>query len=222
MVQQSRAYLRLQPAYPYIQDGIDLINGDFARNKVQTLSSAKTDLTLRNLRELNASQTNLRIIPSFTTEIPECKPQANILNKLNMAWMQRTFADRQIREAWQYATGQGTGYLSIGYDPDKYWPGKGEITLFPHGPLDVLPIGLPQNHDLQKAYAVAIRVPTPYHTAIRMFPEFADKIRPTREGKLMGHGTVMAQSVKFASAVLKRWGPGTLQQDEATPWSMVD
>jgi len=221
-IQQSRAYLRLQPAYPFIQDGMDLINGDFMRNKVQTLSGAKTDLTLRNLRELNASQSNLRIIPSFTTEVPECKPQANILNKLYMAWMQRTFADRKIREAWQYATGQGTGYLSIGYDPDFYFKGRGEIVLNSHGPLDVLPLGLPQSHDLQKAYCVTIRVPTPYHTAIRMFPDYADKIKPTREGKLMGHGTVMAQSVKFASAVLKRFGPGTIQQDEAMPWTMVD
>lgn len=221
-IQQSRSYLRLQPAYPFIQDGLDLINGDWARNRVQSLSGAKTDLTLRNLRELNASQTNLRIIPSFTTEIPEGKPQSNILNKMNMAWMQRTFADRWIREAWQYATGQGTGYLSIGYDPDYYWPGRGEIVLTSHGPLDVLPIGLPHNHDIQKAYAVAIRVPTPYHTAIRMFPDYADKIKPVREGKLTGHGTVMAQSVKFASAVLKRFGPGTIQADEPTPWTTVD
>lgn len=222
MVQQSRAYLRLQPAYPFIQDGMDLVNGDYMRNKVQTLSGAKTDLTLRNLRELNASQTNLRIIPAFTTEVPECKQQSNILNKLNMAWQQRTFADRSIRSSWQYATGQGTGYCSIGYDPDFYWPGRGEIVLNAHGPLDVLPLGLPQSHDIQKAYAVAIRVPTPYHTAIRMFPDYADKIKPTREGKLMGHGTVMAQSVKFASAVLKRFGPGTIQQDEAMPWANVD
>lgn len=221
-VQQSRAYLRLQPAYPFIQDGMDLVNGDYMRSKVQTLSGAKTDLTLRNLRELNASQTNLRIIPSFTTEVPECKAQANILNKLYMAWMQRTFADRKIRQAWQYATTQGTGYLSIGYDPDFYWHGKGEIALNAHGPLDVLPIGLPANHDIQKAYAVTIRVPTPYHIAIRMFPDFADKIKPTREGKLQSHGTVMAQSAKFASAVLKRFGPGTIQADESVPWTNVD
>lgn len=222
MVQQSRAYLRLQPAYPFIQDGLDLVNGDYMRSKVQTLSNARTDLTLRNLRELNASQTNLRIIPSFTTEVPECKAQSNILNKLNMAWMQRTFADRKIRQAWQYATSQGTGYCSIGYDPDFYWLGKGEIVLNHHGPLDVLPIGLPHDHNIQKAYAVAIRVPTPYHQAIRMFPDYADKIKPVREGKLMGHGTVMAQSVKFASSVLKRFGPGTIQQDESTPWTTVD
>jgi hypothetical protein len=219
-LQQAKSYLRLQPAHPYIQDGLDLVNGDFAKSSVATLSNARTDLVVRNEKELIASQSNLRIVPSISTNIDEFKKQAALLNKCWTYWMGKTFADRVIRQAWQNAVALGTGYCSIGYDPDYYCAGSGEIAPRAHGPLDVLPIGLPHDHDLQKAYAVAIKVPTPYHQAIRMFPDFADQIKPTTEMK--GRGTVMAQSVKFASAVLKRFGPTAIQDREPMPWAMVD
>lgn len=221
VIQQAKSYLRLQPAHPYIQDSLDLINGDYMKSTQMTLSGVKTDLVVRNLRELNASQSNLRIIPAIKSEASEFRDTAIVLGKCNLHWQSKTFADRTIREAWQNATGLGTGYISIGYDPDYYAIGRGEIRIQAHGPLDVLPIGLPHDHDIQKAYAVTLRVPTPYHQAIRMFPDYADKIRPTTEATL-NHGTVIAQSVKFASAVLKRFGPGAQQEREPMPWAMTD
>lgn len=220
-IQQSKAYLRLQPAHPFIQDSLDLVNGDFAKSNNQSLSNVKTDLVVRNLRELNAAQSNLRIIPAIKTEAAPFKEQAIVLNKSYMYWQQKTFADRVYRKAWQNATGLGTGYASIGFDPHYYGFRRGEIAVRAHGPLDGLPIGLPHDHNIQKAYAFTLRIPTPYHQAIQMFPDYADKIHPTQEA-LKGHGTVMAQSVKFASAVLKRFGPGAVQDREATPWANVD
>ena len=220
-IQQSKAYLKLQAAYPFIQDGMDLINGDFAKSANTSLSNVRTDLVTRNLRELNAAQSNLRIVPAIKSDVPAYRDQGAVLNKSNMFWQGRTFADRVIRKSWQYATGLGTGYTSIGYDPDYFGFRKGEICLHAHGPNDVLPLGLPKDHNLQKAYAVILRVPTPYHQVIRMFPDYADMIHPTREA-LKQHGTVVAQSVKFASAVLKRFGPGATQQHEPVTWAEVD
>lgn len=220
-IQQGRAYLKLQPAHPYIQDSLDLINGDFHKSTSTSLSNVKTDLVSRNLRELNAAQSNLRIIPAIHSDVELFREQSVLLNKCYTYWQGATFADRVFRKAWQNATGLGTGYCSIGYDPDYYGLGRGEIAMRAHGPLDVLPVGLPHDHDIQKAYGVALRIPTPYHQAIAMFPDYADKIKPTQES-LQGHGTVIAQSVKFASAVLKRFGPGAIQDREATPWAMVD
>src|SRR5438128_7148599 len=70
-LQQSRNYLKLQPAHPYIQDSLDLINGDTHKTSIPTLSNAKPELVVRNLRELNAAQSNLRIIPSIQSFVPE-------------------------------------------------------------------------------------------------------------------------------------------------------
>lgn len=220
-IEQGNAYLRLQPAYPYIQDGIDLINGTSDPATTTTLSNAKTESVVRNIKELIAAQTNLRIQPQFKTESDSGKAQAALLNKLYMSWQTMTFADRQIRKAWQFAAGGGTGYLSIRWNPDYYYRGKGEIELSAHGPLDIIPVGLPNSHNLQASYGVAIRVPTPWHEVVRRYPEYREKIHPSSQNSL-GRGNVIAQSVKFASAALRRYMPGANADPETKPWPTVN
>jgi hypothetical protein len=221
IVSDGRSYLRLQAAYPYIQDGLDLVNGESQITSVATLSRVKTDQTVRNLKELVAAQTNIRIIPAFKSDIEEFRKQTAILNKSFMAWQGMTFADRRLRKAWQYACAAGTGYVGTRYDPHYWYRGKGDIVWDAYGPLDVLPVGMGRQHDLQKAYAVALRVETPVHEAWRLFPLYVDKIKPARDARA-GHGTVISQAVKFATAVLKRFGQGARYEHEAAPWGMVD
>jgi hypothetical protein len=220
-LESARQYLRLQPAYPFIQDGLDMINGYRPTINVASLSDLQMELTIRNLKELNAAQTNLRIIPAFKTDIPEFNGQNAIMNKCFMAWQQMTFQDRSLRKCWQYATGAGTGYAYVRYDPNYYYKGRGDLVTEPLGPLDVLPVGLPRTHDIQKAYLVALRIETPFHEVCRLYPTFADKIRPSRESAT-ARGTVMAESVRYASAALRRFGPGASQEYEPVTWPALD
>jgi len=222
IVSDGRAYLRLQPAYPFISDGIDLVNGEGpSTTPIGTLSHMRTDQTVRNIKEIIAAQTNIRIIPAFKSNVDEFRQQEMILNKSFMAWQGMTFADRRLRKAWQWACAAGTGYVGTRYEPNYWYRGKGDIVWDAYGPLDVLPVGLGRQHDLQKAYAVALRVETPVHEAWRLFPLYVHKIKPARDAQA-GHGTVISQAVKFATAVLKRFGQGTRYEREATPWAMVD
>lgn len=221
IISAGKSYLRLQPAFPFISDGIDMINGMKPALNVASLSDLQMELTIRNLKELVAAQTNLRIIPAFKTEIPEFSHQNETLNKCFMAWQQMTFADRSIRKVWQYAAGAGTGYAHMRYDPNYYYKGKGDQVIDALGPLDVIPIGLPRTHNIQRAYAVAVRIETPFHEACRLYPSFADRLRPSRDSS-RGRGTVMSESVKFASAVLRRFGPGSTQEREPATWEMAD
>src|SRR5204863_9642683 len=101
MLQDARSFLRLQPAYKFISDGIDLINGDFQVSGVQSLSGVRTESTVRNTREIVAAQTNLKIIPSFKAESEQYREQNNALNKGFLGWQNMTFADRRLRAAWQ-------------------------------------------------------------------------------------------------------------------------
>lgn len=220
-ISEGKSYLRLQPAYPYIQTGLDMINGSWQNSKVQSLSDVTMELTIRNLKELVAAQTNIRIIPAFKTEIQELAKQRDILNKCFMSWQQMTFFDRQLRKAWQFACAAGTGYLGMRWDRNYYYKGKGDIICDAYGPLDVLPLGLPRDHNLQKAYAVTVRVETPMHEARRLFPLFASRIRASRENS-KGRGTVISQAVKYASAALRRFGPGATQETEPVPWETAD
>ena len=221
IISDGKAYLRLQPAYPYISQGLDIVNGEANRARVQSLSDMTTDQTTRNIKELVAAQTNLRIIPVFKCNIPELRTQNDILNKGFIAWQRMTFADRQIRKSWQYAMAAGTGYAGIRYDPNYYYKGHGDNVLDAYGPLDVLPVGMGRGHDLQRAYAVALRVDTPLHEAWRLFPDYIDRIAP-QKSSAMGRGTVISQAVKFATATLKRFGQGARNEREAAPWEMVD
>ena len=221
MLADGRAYLRLQPAYKYISDGLDIVNGESMVSSVQSLSSVKTENTTRNIKELVASQSNLRIIPSFKAENEEFREQNGILNKGFMAWQNMTFADRRLRAAWQYATAAGTGYIGTRYNPNYYYRGKGDIVWDAYGPLDVIPLGLAPDLQIQSAYAVAMRKSMPIHQIWRMFPLQRDNIKANRVNTL-GKGMVIAQAVKFASAVLKRWSQGQRQPADASTWDTTD
>src|SRR5215475_6138673 len=221
IVSDGRSYLRLQPAFPFVQDGLDLVNAEPQATPIGLLSKVRTDQTVRNMKELVASQTNIRIIPNFKTNLEQFKRQEEILNRCFLAWQGMTFADRRLRKAWQWACAAGTGYVGTRYEPNYWYRGRGDIVWDAYGPLDVLPVGLGRQHDLQKAYAVALRVETPVHEAWRQFPLYVNQIKPARDAQA-GHGTVISQAVKFATAVLKRFGQGTRYEREATPWAMVD
>jgi hypothetical protein len=216
----GEAYLKMQPAYQYIDEGVRLVNGElFDTNSTNTLSDARTEQTVRNLKELIAAQTNIRIIPSFKTEIGEFEHQKTLLNKSYMAWQSMTFADRKIRKVWQYATAAGTGYAGLRWDPDYWRLGRGDIVIDAYGPTNVMPIGMPHSHELKRAYAVVLKIATPYHEVIRAHPLQADKIKPTGDEKRSG---VISEAVKMASAVLRRFAPGAVQEEEPAPWGTVD
>jgi len=220
VIQQGAAYLKSQPAYPYIDDGTRLVNGQMMLAGSNSLSDAKTDQTLRNLKELIAAQTNIRIIPAFKSEIGEFEHTQTVLNRGYMAWQHMTFADRALRKAWQYAGATGTGYIGVRWDANFWRRGRGDIVFDWHGPLDVMPIGIPHTHRLREAYAVALLVRTPYHQAVAANQMFADKIKPTGEDR--GRAGVISEAVKLASAVLRRFGPQFGQEGEPTPWGNVN
>lgn len=219
-IQAGNAYLKQQPAYPYIDDATRLINGQMMLAGSNSLSDAKTEMTNRALKELIAAQTNIRIVPSFKTELADFVHTQSILNRSYMAWQTMTFADRALRRAWQYAGAAGTGYIGVRWDGNFWKRGRGDIVFDWYGPLDVMPVGIPHTHRLREAYAVAVLVRTPYHQAIAANPLYVDKIKPTGDSR--NRAGVISEAVRLASAVLRRFGPQFGREEEPTPWGTVN
>jgi hypothetical protein len=180
-VAEGEAFLKSQRAFEDIDLAADIIAGPGNSERLpKTLSRVHVNRLKRQIREMVATQSNLRPTWAYKTDNKDLEDQVVVLNKLVQAWWLGTFADRSVREALQYANALGTGYVSPVWEKDFWCFGRGDIVLETYGPKDVLPIQLPKSKDLQKAYAVIIRTEAPISMAHAMYPTYADKIKPDR------------------------------------------
>lgn len=179
-IQQGTDFLKSQRAYSNIDQAIDLLYGPDDERLPRTLSRLHVNRMKRQIREVVATMSNIRPVWTYSCDNKQYETQTLVLKKMRDAWWHSTFADRKIREAIQYACVEGTGYVSPIWEKDYWVTGRGDIELHSYGARDVLPIQLPRSHDLQKAYAVIIRVETPIAMAHAMYPLHADRIFPDR------------------------------------------
>jgi len=213
-----------QRAYVDMDRALDVVAGVSANDtrQARSLSGVRVNRAKRNVRELVATLSNLRPMWGYKNDNHDFDQHALILNKMVTAWWHNTFADRAIRKALQYAFVMGAGYISPVWQRDYWSVGRGDIHLNVYGPRDVLFVQLPPDHNFQKAYAVAIRIRTPVHIAHMMWPDQADKLKPTYQAT----GSVkrgMGRIQSFMSPLLRRLGTGQSRREEDdTPFPMVD
>jgi hypothetical protein len=180
-IQQGRTFIESQRAYEDMQQALDKISGHHEEKIPEARSRIYVNRLKRQIREVVATESDIRPQWGFKTDNKELEPIEMVLNKLWHGWWLNTFADRSIREAVQYASVMGTGYVSPIWEKDFHFAGRGDIALHTYGPTEILPIQLPRDHDLQKAYTTVICTEVPIATAHAMFPQFADQLVATRE-----------------------------------------
>lgn len=179
-IQEGTNYLKLQRAYPMLDKAIDVIGGMDEDPIPKALSDLTTNRLRRQAREVVATLCNLRPVFGFKTDNELFQTGSDILNKLTMAWWQGTMADRKFKGALQWAA-ISTGYISPIWERNYWTTGRGDIDLKVYGTRDVLPIQIGRDHNLQKAYAVIICNEVPISQAMRMYPQYGDKMKPDRE-----------------------------------------
>jgi hypothetical protein len=221
---EAENYQRTQRSYVDMDRALDVVAGVSPADtrQARTLSGVRVNRAKRNVRELVATLSNLRPMWGYKNDNHAFDKQALILNKMVNAWWLNTFADRAIRKALQYAFVMGSGYVSPIWRKDFWSHGRGDIHLNVYGSRDVLFIQLPADHNIQGAYAVSIRIRTPIHIAHMMWPEQADKLKPT----YMASGSLkrgMGRVSGFVTPILRRFGLGNARKEEDdTPFPMVD
>lgn len=197
---QGEAFIRSSRAYDDMERAIEVIAGNTVKRPAK-LSQLHLNRVKRQIREVVGSLSNLRPLCGFKSDNPLFDRHVEVLNKLILSWYHNKFVDRSIREALQYAAVLGTGWLSIGWDKDMWFNGRGDIALTAHGPKDVLPIGVGPDNDIQKGYATIIRSERPLAQVLAMYPEHAAYLVPDRDGPSWFAKT-KEKIQRFASPVL--------------------
>ena len=133
--------------------------------------------------------------------------RVEVLDKMWMGWWQETHSSRKWRRCLQWACGCGTGYMVPRWDENFHGPGLGDVSIDIFGTRDILPIQLPRDHDLQKAYAVLIRKRNAARSGenARTWPEFADQIVADRDAPCRLPKSRLKDRALLRSAILNRF-----------------
>jgi len=223
-VSEAESFNRTQRSYIDMDRALDVVAGVSASDtrQARSLSGVRVNRAKRNVRELVATLSNLRPMWGYKNDNHDYDQHALILNKMVNAWWHNTFADRAIRRALQYTFVMGSGYISPVWRRDFWTAGRGDIHLNVYGPRDVLFVQLPQDHNIQGAYTVILRVRTPIHIAHMLWPDKADLLTPT----YMASGPLkrgMGRVTGFVTPILRRFGMGQARREEDdTPFPMID
>lgn len=203
-LREGETYIRNSTAFADFKRGKEIIAG-LQQNKIpEQLSRINVNLQKRLIRDVVATMSNLRPLWGYSTDNKDLDQQAEVLNKLLVAWYQSTFADQGIKKGLQYGGVFGTGWIGPDWKSDFWVRGRGDIVVKAYSPEDVIPCQLPADMDIQRAYAVTIREEVPINLARAMFPTMAGKLVPDRQapsGLKKGFGRMTS----FLSPVLNRF-----------------
>ena len=179
-IEQGTSFIRSSRAAVDMKLAVDIISGDSDEKIPKGRSTLQFNKVKRMIREIVAVSSQLRAVEGFRTDNNELEKSAYVLNKLWTGWFDNTFVDRSIRQAKQWAAATGTGWLSPVWKNDYWVTGRGDIGLEAYGAGQVLPVQMPQNGDIQNAYAVTIHSEMPLAMAHALFPSYQDKITADR------------------------------------------
>ncbi len=178
-VQEGQSWLKMQRGYSDWRKSLDILSGRTSVELFDYRSRVKTNRLKRNIREIIGTLSDIRPLWGYHSDNEALQPQAEMMNKVVRSLYLQNMYDRNIREALQFAAATCTGYLRPVYRADPSGDREGNIVLKAYGAPSILPIQMPQDNDLQKAYAVTIVDYDPIWLAHAMWPQFQDRIQPS-------------------------------------------
>ncbi len=221
-IEQGRTHLSSQRAFPFLDKSIDLLCGLEEDPVPKSLSDVKVNRIRRNIRESVATLSNLRPGWGYKNDNHSYDDQCTLLTKTFRSWWSSGHPPQAIREGLQWTAVGGIGYLNPVWRVDMNGFGRGDIALNVYGPREVLFVQLPKDHDIQRAYVVIILVETPIAMAHAMYPEYSDKIAPSRD-RPANMKAAQSRVQRYLSYVMNRFGPGGRgKEEEEVMWPVVD
>lgn len=180
--EEGLSYLKQCRSYSDIEKAIETIVSQIQTTLPDSISKIFVPSIKRNIKEMVAILSNIR--PSWLYEArsddANWAQQARIQNALSKDWYERRFIDREIKKLLQLGLVEGTGYLSPIWNPHFHGQNKGGIELKLYRYNEVLPVQLPSDFNLQKAYAVILVDEMGINRARRTFYQKASQLVPDR------------------------------------------
>lgn len=142
--------------------------------------------------------TDFKPLFSYKSTNPAFSLQADLLNKLTVAWWITTMADLELGECVKYALAAGTGDLVLDWNP--YTQFGGDVTLSARDARDTLPIR-PATHSrsVQAWDGCLLRESHSVNVMKGLYPERANLFRPTTDSLL---STLMGRFRRIASSLI--------------------
>lgn len=195
-IQEGESWLKGQTAYQDIPKALDIISGKLDVNANQTRSQLNINHAKYILRKVIAVLSDVRPGGLYTSDAKFYLPRANMMNRVTEAIALESMFPRKLRMSLQYMGIGGSSYIWPRYTKSSAGYGEGVTEFVPLGLLDVLPVQLPADNNLQGAYTVTIIEFVPVWQAHGKHPAFQSELLPIARRKYTS--TISARRMDLA------------------------
>ena len=187
-----------------IQRGIDILCGRGGDKVSLKWCDIHTGDLSRAIREIIETLSNIRLsFSGYQTGNPAFLDHADMMNKVTQIIYLKSFLDRSLRDALQYAALTGGGFISPVYRRKLHGTGRGSFEFEAFGQPEILPVQLPKNRDYQEAYVVTIARMMGVAKAHALFPAYQAALVPFAKQKYLRGGE---EGRIRSRASTERWG----------------
>lgn len=200
--QEGENWNKSQRGYDDWLKGLDIICGNYSERESLEYRSTLTSNRLKtNIQVAVAGLSAIRPWGGFQAT-KTYKDEALMMNQTTRALYLSNFWDQSIKSALQWQSVTNTGWIRPVYRRDMAGRGHGNIELDTFGMPSVLASQMPASGNWQRAYAVTLLDEKPIWEAHGMFPDFQDRLRPTKS-RYWYNASIRRASQENSS---RRWG----------------
>jgi hypothetical protein len=191
-IQEGEGWLSNQKAYKDLPRNTQIFDAIFKDNTKSTLVSNNLKYNLKKFVEMVS---DVREIGSYSADAKQWKPFAGMINKVAKGIYIESQFPRQIRKVLQWAI-FGRGYLWPKCKAGNYGFGERRIIFEPLSMIDVLPVQIPGDMDVQNSYVETVYEYMPIAEAHGRFPLFQSELQPVADASF--NSRVQARRLDYA------------------------
>jgi hypothetical protein len=203
--------MQTRAGFKDIPRAIDLVSGLTNSKVSESRSKLTTNRGKRVLREIIANISDIRPVDGYSSENPAYAANAEMFNKLWKCIHFESHFPSTMKKAVQWLAAGGTSYISPVYRNTRLTAkSKRRLVFDALSTVDALPFQMPEDNNVQGAYAWTLFKFMPEFEAHAKFPKFQAQLRPVAKRRYSGNAAkdrlTLAERFKFGdSPVQGQW-----------------